>query len=146
MKCISIYSYLLSIGKTNSSAISCNTNSSAQPIWTWKIALQNKNCMIKRGLEQKNCTVKKLQQIHDKKCFMCEWDHWNNIGVNPAWYIGEFAMSKSQWIHVMCVKALTQLGQLFQKKVNIIVFRQRKVCPPKCSSAVNNKQTNYHNL
>ena len=26
----------------------------------------------KRGLEQKNCTVKKLQQIHDEKCTMCE--------------------------------------------------------------------------
>ena len=32
LKCISIYSYLLSIGKTNSSAISCNTNNSAQPV------------------------------------------------------------------------------------------------------------------
>ena len=32
LKCISIYSYLLSIGKTNNSAISCNTNSSAQPV------------------------------------------------------------------------------------------------------------------
>ena len=32
LKCISIYSYVLSIGKTNSSAISCNTNSSAQPV------------------------------------------------------------------------------------------------------------------
>ena len=32
LKCISIYSYILSIGKTNSRAISCNTNSSAQPV------------------------------------------------------------------------------------------------------------------
>ena len=58
--------------KTNSSTISCNTNSSAQPVWTWKIALQNKNRAIKRGLERKNRTVKKSQQICDEKCAMCE--------------------------------------------------------------------------
>ena len=31
--------------------------------------------MIKRGLGQKNHTVKKLQQTRDEKCAMCEWDH-----------------------------------------------------------------------
>ena len=63
LKYISIYLYVLSIGKTNSSAISCNTNSSAQPVWTWKISLQNKNRAIKRGLERKNCAVKNCSEF-----------------------------------------------------------------------------------
>ena len=37
-----------------------------------KITLQNKNCVIKRDLEQKNHAVKKSQQIRDEKRAMCE--------------------------------------------------------------------------
>ena len=48
-----------------------------------------------------------LSGICDEKCCMCEWDHWNNIGANPAQYRSKFAMSKLQRIHIMCVKALT---------------------------------------
>ena len=62
---------------------------------------------IVQALEQKNHTVKKLQWICNEKCTMCEWDHWNSIGVNPAWYRCKFAMSKLLQICVMCVKALT---------------------------------------
>ena len=50
--------------------------------------------------------VQFLSGIHDEKCCMCEWDHWNNIGANPARYHGEFTTSKLQRIRVMCVKAL----------------------------------------
>ena len=33
-----------------------------------------------------------------------------------------------------------------KKNVNIMVFRQRDVCPLQCSSAKNSNQTNYHNI
>ena len=64
LKCISIYAYLLSIGKTNSSATSSYLimemvkQTAVQPVSTWQITPQNKNHAIKRGLGQKNCTVK----------------------------------------------------------------------------------------
>ena len=77
----------------------CNNSS----VSTWKIPLQNKNCMIKRGLGQKNCTVKKSHQICNEKCAMCEWDHWNNIGVKQMWYPNEFVTSKMPQICIMCV-------------------------------------------
>ena len=38
---------------------------------------------------------------------MCEWDHWNNIGKNPAWYCSKFATSKTLQICVVCFIALS---------------------------------------
>ena len=46
-----------------------------QPVSTGKFALHKKNRAIKRGLGQKNCTGKKLQQICDEKHAMCAWHH-----------------------------------------------------------------------
>ena len=52
-------------GETYSSATSFNMkNCSAEQ------KLHNK-----KGSRANNRAVKKLQQIHDEKCFMCEWDH-----------------------------------------------------------------------
>ena len=71
-----------------------------------------KNCSAeqklhnKKGSRAKKLHCKKLQQNHNEKCFMCEWDHWNNIGANPVRYCDEFAMSKSWQICIMCVTAL----------------------------------------
>ena len=77
------------------------------------------NRAIIRGLEQKNRAVKKSPQIHSKKCCMCEWGHWNNIGAIQCdiviitskmqaicVYRDEFATSKMQQICVVCVIAL----------------------------------------
>ena len=72
LKCISIYSYLLSIGKTIKWI---KTNSSAQPVQHEKSLCRTKMHVIKRGLERKNHAVKKLQQIRNEKHAMCEWDH-----------------------------------------------------------------------
>ena len=78
---------------------------------------------MKRVVEHKNHAVKKLQRIHDEKHTMCEWDHWNNIGANPVQYRGEFAMSKTPRIRVVCLIALkfvldeqpTVYGQMFME-------------------------------
>ena len=117
--CLNIYAYLLSIGKTNSSAThhylimvplsnygNGKTNSSATS-FNMKNCSTQKHCMIKRGLGWKNCTVKKLQWICDEKHAMCAWDHWNNIGVNQMQYCNEFATSKIPQICIMCVMRLT---------------------------------------
>ena len=56
----------------------------------------------KKGSRVKKLCCKKLQWIHNKKCAMCEWDHWNSIGANPARYHCKFVMSKSRQICIMC--------------------------------------------
>ena len=87
LKCFSIYAYLLSIGKTNSSAI-CHylimaplsnygngkTNCSAT-----SFNMKNHSTHIKmhdkKGSRAKKSCCKKLQQICDEKHAMCAWDH-----------------------------------------------------------------------
>ena len=98
---IHIY-YLLEKQSNGKTKQQCPTSS------TWKIALQNKNRTIKRGLERKNHAVKKLQQIRNEKCTMCEWDHWNSIGANPVRYRCKFVTSKSWQIRIMCVMVLSK--------------------------------------
>ena len=81
LKCISIYSYLLSIGKTECSATQLlsnygngKTNSSATSFNMKNHFAEQKLCNKKWCRVKKLC-YKKLQQIHSKKCCMCEWDH-----------------------------------------------------------------------
>ena len=74
----------------------------------WPTSFNMKNHSAKqKSCDKKGSRAKKLQWNGNKKCFMCEWDHWNNIGTNPARYRNKFATSKSRRIRVMCVKALT---------------------------------------
>ena len=81
LKCISIYAYLLCIGKTNGSATSyylimemVKTNSSATSFNMKNHSTEQKS-HDKKGSRGKKSCCKKLQGICNEKHAMCEWDH-----------------------------------------------------------------------